>query len=195
MYHCMLFQVAHYTPGFVHMTNTCSSRPTWSPQFVMMRLASALSATSPAATTVANAATSSATGTRVSWCPLTRTPSSTPGLLPRALVVTASRNSRSGTAATTAKLRVLRRPISIRTLLPHPSLPGQATAQCSPGVPRLRLASLETGIGAHSERTRLYLILPSSFTDSQHTYNPTAAASRASERYPKRFDLSRFMKP
>lgn len=134
--------------------------PTLNPPSATIRLASAPSATLLAATTAESVATSSATSTQPLLLLSTRTPSSTLGLPFLVHVVTASRSSRTGTAATAAELPV-----------PHPRMPPTPSSPLPlPLVDRvmpssfledLRLPPVYLGIGTGA---------PSKEHATRHTY-------------------------
>lgn len=120
--------------------------PTLNPLSATIRLASAPSATLPAATTAESVATSSATFTQPLLFLSTRTPSSILGLLFPVPVVTASRSSRTGTAATAAKLPAPRPRMPPTPSSPLP-LPPVDRVMPSSFLEDLRLLPVYLGIG------------------------------------------------
>lgn len=133
-------------------------RPTTSQPCAMMPRAAETSTTLCAATTAVAAATSSATSTPASRPPSTRTPTSTHAQPHRGPAITASRSTRTGTAATAAG-RPAPRPRTCTTARPPRPwrLSPAALPWASPSTLMSPSACLATGTGAPSK-------VPSVFT-------------------------------
>lgn len=121
--------------------------PILNPPSAMTRPASATSATLCVATTAANVATSSATGTPAMRCRWTKTQTSTRVPSPRAPATTASSSSRRGTAARAAKSPARHHPVFV-AWFHHPLLLSPELLSACLRVLRFRPACPVTGTGA-----------------------------------------------